>query len=79
MTDPRARKKISHRPARKARRHVWFEATAQRDHVHMQMNIPTKWLRLLVKILVVILIAFLILKMPEVWRAIQMAINTLPK
>ncbi len=79
MTDPRARKKISRRPARKTRRHVWFEATARRDHVHMQVNIPTKWLRLLVKILVVILITFLILKMPEVWRAIQMAINTLPK
>ncbi len=84
MTDSHPRKKTPRRPARKTRtpktrRHVWFQAMAQRDHVHLQANVPTRWLSVFVKIFVVILIAFLILKMPEVWQAIQAAINALPK
>ncbi len=84
MADPNSRKKLPHQPVRKtrrkkSRRRVWFQATAQRDHVHMQVNVPTQWLRVLVKILVVLLIAFLILKLPEVWQAIQTAVTALPK
>ncbi len=83
MTDSHPRKKTPRRPARKARakktRRLWFQAMAQRDHVHLQANVPTRWLSVFVKIFVVILIAFLILKMPEVWQAVQAAINALPK
>ena len=84
MPDPNVPKRLSRRAARKtrikkSRRHVWFQATAQRDHIHMQANVPTRWLRVLAKILIVLLIAFLILKLPEVWQAIQAAITALPK
>lgn len=60
-------------------RRTWFEATAQHDHVRVQANVPTRWLRVLLKVLVVIAIAVLIVKAPEVWQAIQAAINALPK
>lgn len=61
------------------RRQLRFEATSQYDHVHMQANIPTQWLRLLFKVLIIIVIAVLILKAPEVLQAIQAAINLVPK
>jgi hypothetical protein len=84
MPDPQLPKRLSRSPARKtrskkSRRYVSFQATAQHDHVHMQANIPTRWLRVLVKILITLIIAFLILKLPEVWQAIQAAVTALPK
>ncbi len=56
-----------------------FEATVNNNHVHMRASAPTKWLRLLLRILLIIIIALLILKFPELWQAIQTAIHALPK
>jgi len=65
--------------AKRPRRRIWFEATAQHDHVRVQANVPTRWLRLFFKVLVVIAIAVLIVKAPEVWQAVQAVIHSLPK
>jgi len=72
--NPRAR-----RAGKKARRHVWFEATVQNDHVHMKASAPTKWLRVLRWVILIIVIALIIRLLPELWQAIQVAIQTLPK
>lgn len=65
--------------AKRPPRRTWFEATAQHDHVRVQANVPTRWLRVLFKVLIVIAIAVLIVKAPEVWQAVQAVIHTLPK
>ncbi len=56
-----------------------FEATIKSDQVQLQASAPTKWFRLLLKIILILLIALLILKVPELWQAIQTAIGALPK
>jgi hypothetical protein len=58
--NPRAR-----RATRKPRRHVWFEATVQNDHVHVQASAPTKWFRILRWIILIIVIALIIRFLPE--------------
>ena len=65
--------------AKPARPKMWFEATVKNDQLRMEVGAPTKWFRVLVRVLIVVLIALLILKMPEVWQAIQSAIGALPK
>ena len=65
--------------AKSARPQLWFEATVKNDQLRMEVGAPTKWFRVLVRVLIVVLIALLILKMPEVWQAIQTAIGALPK
>lgn len=80
MTDSITPKKSTRKPrGKKPRRHVWFEATVQNDHIHLQASAPTKWFRVLRWIMVVILIALAIHFMPEFWQAIQTAIQTVPK
>jgi hypothetical protein len=64
---------------KKTRRHVWFEATVKNDHVHVQASAPTKWLRVLRWLIVIIIIALIMHFLPEVWQAIQLAIQTVPK
>jgi hypothetical protein len=80
MTDPITPKKSTRKPrSKKPRRHVWFEATVQNDHVHVQASAPTKWFRVLRWILLIIAIALIMRFLPEVWQAIQIAIQTAPK
>ena len=84
MTDPGAHKKAPRPPARrmrakKARRHIWFEATVRRDHVHVQASAPTKWFRALRWVVLIILITLIIRFLPELWQAIQLAVQTIPK
>jgi hypothetical protein len=64
---------------KKARRHVWFEATVQNDHVHVQASAPTKWFRVLRWVILIIAIALIIRFLPEVWQAIQIAIQAVPR
>ncbi len=75
---------IPQKPARKAhrkkpRRHVRFEATVQNDHVHMEASAPTKWFRVLRWVILIIIIALIIRYLPELWQAIQIAIQAVPK
>ncbi len=80
MTEPSTPRKSARKTRRKkARRHVWFEATVQNDHVHMKASAPTTWLRVLRWVLLIIVIALIIRLLPELWQAIQVAIQTLPK
>ena len=66
-------------PRRSRRPNVRFEATVNNDHVDVRATAPTKWLRVVVRVLVILVIALIILKMPELWQAIQAAINLVPK
>jgi hypothetical protein len=80
MVDPSTPKK----PARKARhkkqqRHVWFTATVRNDHVHLQASAPTKWFRVVRWVILIVVIALIIRYLPEVWQAIQIAIQAVPK
>lgn len=80
MTDPIT----PHKPPRKTRRkktqrHVWFEATVQNDHVHLEASAPAKWFKTLRWVLLIIIIALIIHFLPEVWQAIQIAVQTVPK
>ena len=80
MADPLTSKKSARQTRRKkARRHVWFEATVQNDHVRVQASAPTKWFRVLRWAILIIVIALIIRFLPEVWQAIQVAIQTVPK
>ncbi len=80
MTEPVIPKKPAHKTHRKkARRHVWFEASVQDDHVHVQASAPAKWFRVLRWVILIIVIALIIRFLPEIWQAIQVAIQTLPK
>jgi len=80
MTDPTIPKKSPRKPHRKkTRRHVWFEATVQNDHVHLQASAPTKWFRVLRWVILIVVIALIMRFLPEVWQAIQLAIQTVPK
>ena len=66
-------------PRRSKRPNVRFEATVNNDHVDLRATAPTKWFRVLLRVLVIIVIAIVILKMPELWQAIQAVINLMPK
>ena len=65
--------------ARITRQNVRFEATVNNDHIDLHATAPTKWFRVLLRVLVIIVIAIVILKMPELWQAIQAVINVVPK
>ncbi len=71
------------KPARKTKRrktrHVWFEATVHNDHVHLQASAPTKWFRVLRWVVLIIVIALIMRFLPEVWQAVQIAIQAVPK
>jgi hypothetical protein len=84
MTDPVTPKKPARKTRReprhrKPRRHIWFEATVRNDHVHVQASAPTKWFRVLRWVLLIIIIALIMRFLPEVWQAIQIAVQTVPK
>ncbi len=80
MTDPTNPKRATRKPrSKKPRRHIWFEATVQNDHVHMQASAPTKWFRVLRWIILIIVIALIIRYLPELWQAIQIASQAVPK
>jgi hypothetical protein len=84
MTDPTPPKKSMRKTQRetrrkKTRRHVWFEATVQNDHVHLQASAPAQWFRVLRWVVLIIVIALIIHFLPEVWQAIQVAIQVVPK
>jgi hypothetical protein len=66
-------------PRRPKRPNVRFEATVNNGHVDLHATAPTKWFRVLLRVLVIIVIAIVILKMPELWQAIQAAIHLVPK
>ncbi len=70
--------KVTRRP-KTPRPNVRFEATINNDHVDLRATAPAKWFRVLLRVLIIILIAIMILKMPELWQAIQAAINVIPK
>jgi hypothetical protein len=80
MIDPGSpRKPVRKTRRKKTRRHVWFEATVQNDHVRMQASAPTKWFRVLRWVILIVVIAFIVRFLPEVWQALQIAIQTVPK
>ena len=80
MNDPIAPKKTTRKPrSKKPRRHIWFEATVQNDHVHLEASAPTKWFRVLRWVILIVVIALIVRFLPEVWQAIQIAIQTVPK
>ena len=80
MADPIVPKRTTRKPRnKKSRRHVWFEATVQNDHVHMQASAPTKWFRVLRWVILIVVIALIIHYLPELWQAIQIAIQAVPK
>lgn len=80
MADSTTPKKSTRKTRRKkTRRHVWLEATVQNDHVHVQASAPTKWFRVLRWVILIIIIAVLMRFLPEVWQALQIAIQTVPK
>jgi hypothetical protein len=80
MTDPITPKKSTRKPrSKKPRRHVWFEATVQNDHVHVQASAPAQWFRVLRWVVLVVVIALIIHFLPEVWQAIQVALQAVPK
>ena len=58
---------------------VRFEATVHNDRVDVHATAPAKWLRVVLRVLVILLIALVILKMPELWQAIQTALHLIPK
>ena len=66
-------------PRRSRRPNVRFEATVNNDHVDVRATAPTKFFRVLLRVLVLLVIALIILKVPELWQAIQAAINLVPK
>ena len=80
MADPTTSKKITRKPhSKKPRGHVWFEATVQNDHVHLEASAPTRWFRVLRWVIVIVLIALIMRFLPEIWQALQVAIQTVPK
>ena len=80
MTDSTTPRKSARKARRKkARRRIWFEATVQNDHVHMQASAPTKWFRVVRWVILIIVIALVMRFLPELWQAIQVAIQTVPK
>jgi hypothetical protein len=69
----------AHRRSKVARRNVRFEASVTDDQLHLRATAPAQWFRVLRRALLIVIIAIVILKMPELWQAIQAAINVLPK
>jgi hypothetical protein len=66
-------------PRRSKRPNVRFEAIINNGQIDLRATAPTKFFRVLLRVLMIILIAIVILKMPELWQAIQTAINLVPK
>lgn len=64
---------------KKPRRQVSFKATVRNDHVHLQASAPTRWFQVLRWIIFVLVIALTIHFMPELWQAIQTALQAMPK
>ena len=79
MTEPATPKKSARKTRRKKTRRVSFQATVQNDRIHVQASAPTKWFRVLRWVILVIIVALIIHFLPEVWQAIQVAIQTVPK
>lgn len=81
VENPRPTKPTTKTPRRAKPRqsNVRFEATIHNDHVDLRASAPTKWFRVLLRVLVILLIALVILKMPELWQAIQTALHLIPK
>ncbi len=80
MTKPISPKKPARKTRRKRpRRRIWFEATVQNDRVHVQATAPTKWFRVLRWVILIIVVALIIRFLPDVWQAIQIALQTVPK
>ena len=80
MADPLTPKKSARQTRRtKQRRHVWFKATVQNDHVHLQASAPAQWFRVLRWVILIVVIALIIRYLPEVWQAIQIAIQAVPQ
>ena len=80
MSDPATPRKSAHKTRRKRpRRRIWFEATVQNDHVHMRASAPAKWFRVLRWVMLVVIIALIMRFLPELWQALQAAIQTVPK
>lgn len=80
MTDSSTGKRSARKTRpKKARRHVRFQATVQNDHVHLQASAPTKWFRVLRWVLLIVVIALIMRFLPEVWQAIQIAVQTVPR
>ena len=80
MNDPATPRKSAHKTRRKKpRRRVWFEATVQNDHVHMRASAPTKWFRVLRWAILIVVIGLIMRFLPELWQAIQVAVQTVPK
>lgn len=69
----------STRARARRRANVRFEATVNNDRVDVRATAPTKFLRVLLRVWVLLVIALILLKMPELWQAIQTAINLVPK
>jgi hypothetical protein len=80
MTEPGTPKKSPRKlRSKKPHRHVRFAATVQNDHVHLEASAPTKWFRVLRWVILIVVIALIMRFLPEVWQAIQIAIETVPK
>ena len=80
MTEPVIPKKPARKMRhKKARRHVWFKATVQNDHVHVQASAPTKWFRVCAGSSSSSSSPWIIRFLPEVWQAIQIAVQAVPK
>jgi hypothetical protein len=80
MTDSNTPRKTAHKTRRKkARRRIWFEATVQNDRVHLQASAPAKWFRVLRWVILIVIIALIMRFLPELWQALQVAIQTVPK
>ena len=84
MTDSHSRKKTPRSPARrtrsrKMRRRFWLEATVRDDRIHLQAGAPTKWFRTLRWVVLILVMALVIRFLPDLWQAIQVAIQTAPK
>jgi hypothetical protein len=74
MTDSTTPKKSTRKARRKkVRRRIWFEATVQNNHVHMQASAPTRWFRVLRWVILIVIIALIMRFLPELWQAIQVA------
>ena len=69
MPEPTPPKKSTRKTRhKKTRRHVWFEATVQNDHVHVQASAPTKWFRVLRWVILIIAIRWLVRALKGLFR-----------
>jgi hypothetical protein len=76
---PTTQPTTSRKRSKVARRNVRFEASVTGDQLHLRATAPAQWFRVLLRVLLIVIIAIVILKMPELWQAIQAAIQVMPK